>query len=316
MPQPACSVIIRSYNEEKHLGRLLEGIAQQTVKDVEIILVDSGSTDGTLTVAARYPVQVVHIAPEEFTFGRSLNLGIQVASAELLVFASAHVYPVYPDWLEKMLAPFADPQIALVYGKQRGGQSSKYSERQIFASWYPDDAQQYQESPFCNNANAAVRRSLALEHPYNETLPGLEDLEWATRMMNAGYKIHYAPEAEIIHVHNETPRAVFNRYKREAIAFKHIYIHERFGFLDFVRLSARNIVRDMQNAAHDGELLRSFGSIIWFRLCQFWGTYQGYRYSGPLTWQLRQRFYYPNGVSQGNQPIERPVKPIDYHAIE
>ena len=177
MPQPACSVIIRSYNEEKHLGRLLEGIAQQTVKNVEIILVDSGSTDGTLAVAARYPVQVVHIAPEEFTFGRSLNLGIQAASADLLAFASAHVYPVYPDWLEKLLAPFTDPQIALVYGKQRGGETSKYSERQIFASWYPNDAQQYQESPFCNNANAAVRRSLALEHPYNETLPGLEDLE-------------------------------------------------------------------------------------------------------------------------------------------
>ena len=316
MPQPACSVIIRSYNEEKHLGRLLEGIAQQTVKDVEIILVDSGSTDGTLTVAARYPVRVVHIAPEEFTFGRSLNLGIQAASAELLVFASAHVYPVYPDWLEKLLAPFADPQIALVYGKQRGGPSSKYSERQIFASWYPDDAQQYQESPFCNNANAAVRRDLAIEHPYNETLPGLEDLDWATRMMNAGYKIHYAPEAEIIHVHEETPRAVFNRYKREAIAFKHIYIHERFGFLDFVRLSARNILRDMQNAAHDGELLRSFGSIVWFRLCQFWGTYQGYRYSGPLTWQLRQRFYYPNSKLEEKAGEGREVEPITYETLK
>ncbi|HRS75498.1 MAG TPA: glycosyltransferase, partial [Anaerolineaceae bacterium] len=80
MPQPACSIIIRAHNEERHLGRLLEGIAQQTVKDVEIILVDSGSTDGTLAVAARYPVQVVHIAPEEFTFGRSLNLGIQAAN--------------------------------------------------------------------------------------------------------------------------------------------------------------------------------------------------------------------------------------------
>ena len=141
MPQPACSVIIRSYNEEKHLGRLLEGIAQQTVKNVEIILVDSGSTDGTLAAAARYPVQVVHIAPEEFTFGRSLNLGIQAASADLLAFASAHVYPVYTDWLEKLLAPFTDPQFALVYGHQRGGETSKYSERPIFASWYPNDAQ-------------------------------------------------------------------------------------------------------------------------------------------------------------------------------
>ena len=115
---PVCSIIIRSYNEEKHLERLLEGILQQTVNDVEIILVDSGSTDRTLEIASQYPVRLLHIAPQEFTFGRSLNLGIQNAQAEFLVFASAHVYPVYPDWLEKLLEPFSDPQVALVYDKQ------------------------------------------------------------------------------------------------------------------------------------------------------------------------------------------------------
>ena len=130
---PVCSIIIRSYNEEKHLERLLEGILQQTVNDVEIILVDSGSTDRTLEIASQYPVRLLHIAPQEFTFGRSLNLGIQNAQAEFLVFASAHVYPVYPDWLEKLLEPFVDPQVALVYGKQKGGETSKYSEHQIFS---------------------------------------------------------------------------------------------------------------------------------------------------------------------------------------
>ena len=134
MTQPRCSIIIRSYNEEKHIARLLEGIAQQTLQDVEVILVDSGSKDRTVDIAQRYAVNVVRIKPEEFTFGRSLNRGIQAASGEILVFASAHVYPVYPDWLEKLLAPFADPKIALVYGKQRGGETTKYSEEQIFAS--------------------------------------------------------------------------------------------------------------------------------------------------------------------------------------
>ncbi len=309
---PRCAIIIRSFNEEKHIGRLLEGIARQTIRDVEVILVDSGSTDSTLAIASQYPVQVVHIPPKTFTFGRSLNLGIQAASAPLLVFASAHVYPVYPDWLEKLLAPFEDPHIALCYGKQRGGETSKFSEQQIFESWYPDETQQYQDTPFCNNANAAVRRDLALEHPYDETLPGLEDLEWGQWALQAGYKIHYVPEAEIIHVHHETPRGVFNRYKREAIAFKHIFIHERFGFLDFMRLSARNISRDMSNAAKQKVLLKHFFSIIWFRVCQFWGTYQGYRHHGPLTWQLRQRFYYPNGILEANNPKNRDVEPIRY----
>lgn len=316
MTKPQCSIIIRSHNEEKYLGRLLEGILKQTVKDIEIILVDSGSTDNTLGVASRYPVKVISISPQDFTFGRSLNLGIQHASAEFLVFASAHVYPVYPDWLEKLLTPFSDSQIALVYGKQRGGSTTKFSEHQIFASWYPDVTQTYQETAFCNNANAAVRRELTLKYPYNETLPGLEDLDWAQRIMEKGLKVHYSPDAEIIHVHHETPKGVYNRYKREAIAFKHVYIHERFGFLDFVRLSSRNITKDIKYAGQQRLLSKSLFSIFWFRICQFWGTYQGYRHHGPLTWELRKRFYYPEGVSQTYDNAQREVKPILYKNSE
>ena len=71
-----CSIVIRSYNEEKHIGRLLDGIVQQNIQDPEIILVDSGSTDATTTIAASYPVTILHIQPNEFTFGCSQNRGI------------------------------------------------------------------------------------------------------------------------------------------------------------------------------------------------------------------------------------------------
>jgi glycosyltransferase involved in cell wall biosynthesis len=64
-----CSIVIRCYNEEKHIGRLLEGILQQTVKDVEVILVDSGSTDATVAIAQSiYPIKLISIKPEEFSF--------------------------------------------------------------------------------------------------------------------------------------------------------------------------------------------------------------------------------------------------------
>src|SRR5574339_316268 len=122
-----CSIVIRAYNEEKHIGRLLEGIRHQTLKDVEVILVDSGSTDSTVEIAESYGAHIVRIPSEEFTFGRSLNNGIQAATGELVVIASAHVYPVYPDWLESLLRPFADPDIALTYGKQRGPSTARFS---------------------------------------------------------------------------------------------------------------------------------------------------------------------------------------------
>lgn len=308
-----CSIVIRAYNEEQHLGRLLDGILQQTIQDVEIILVDSGSTDGTLALAAQYPVKVAHIQPGEFTFGRSLNLGIAQTRADWVVIASAHVYPVYPDWLERLLAPLAEPQVALAYGKQRGNAASKFSEQQIFARWYPERSDPRQTHPFCNNANAAIRRSLWEQRPYDETVSGLEDLEWAHWAVGQGYHLAYVAEAEIVHVHDETPQGIYNRYRREAMAFKRIFPNERFGRRELLRLVVTNIASDILQATRQGALRASLGSIFWFRWMQFWGTYQGYRHSGPLTWQLRQKFYYPHNPQIHQQPPRRDVEPIQYH---
>ncbi len=233
---PACSIVIRAFNEEKHIQRLLDGINQQTVKEAQVILVDSGSTDLTVKIAREREVEIVNIAPKEFTFGRSLNKGIDRAKYPIIVIASAHVYPIYPDWLEKLLEPFIDPAIALVYGKQRGSESSQFSEQQIFTHWYGDISQNHQDHPFCNNANAAIRRSLWEQHHYDENLPGLEDLEWAKWACENHYHISYSADAVIVHVHDEASTGIHNRYMREGMAFKQIYPHEHFGYSDLFRL--------------------------------------------------------------------------------
>ncbi len=313
MAERQLSIVIRAYNEERHIGRLLDGIQQQTLGETEIILVDSGSSDATVEIARRYPVDVVHIQPEEFTFGRSLNRGMAAAHGEFVAIASAHVYPVYPDWLERLLAPFADPRVALAYGKQRGDASTKFSEQQVFARWYPEVSNLRQTHPFCNNANAAIRRSLWEAHPYDESLSGLEDLDWAHWAVQQGHELAYVAEAEVVHVHEETPRGVYNRYRREAMAFKRIFPHERFGLRDALRLSLSNIASDAWHATRQGVLWGSLGSIFWFRVMQFWGTYQGYRQSGPLTWQLRQTFYYPRGRGVTREQPVRDVEPIRYN---
>lgn len=307
-----CSLIIRAYNEARHLPRLLEGIKRQTVQDVEIILVDSGSTDETVAIAESYSAKIVHISPKEFTFGRSLNLGMAAAARELTVIASAHVYPVYPDWLERLLEPFADASIGLTYGKQRGAETSKFSEHEIFARWFPDVSAPRQAHPFCNNANAAIRRSLWEIHSYDETLTGLEDLAWAKWVQSQGHQLAYVAEAEIIHIHNETPRGVRNRYQREAMAFKRIYPEAHFNAYDFIRMTSGNIFNDLWHAAKQKVLFKSFASIFWFRFNQFWGTYQGYRQSLEWNWSLRQTFYYPRGLEPETYP-KREVEPIRYN---
>jgi glycosyltransferase involved in cell wall biosynthesis len=306
-----CSVVIRSYNEAEHIGRLLEGISHQTIGEAELILVDSGSTDSTVEIAQKHGARALHIPAAEFSFGRSLNLGLQAATHEHVVIASAHVHPVYPDWLECLIRPFEDDEVAVVYGMQRGPATSRFSERQILRQWFPEVDVARQQGPFCNNANAAVRRSLWRKAGYDETLTGLEDVAWAKWAQAQGYHVAYAAHAEIIHVHDETPRRVYERYRREAMAFKQIFPESHFSGYDFARLTATNISSDLQVATTEPRPWRHLPSILWFRFMQFWGTYQGYRHSSPVTQQLRQTFYYPKGRG-GAAATTREVEPIRY----
>ncbi|MBL8080082.1 MAG: glycosyltransferase family 2 protein [Anaerolineales bacterium] len=306
-----CSIVIRAYNEERHIGRLLEGIKQQTVKDVDVILVDSGSTDSTVAIAESYGARIVKIPSVEFTFGRSLNYGIKAARREFIVMASAHVYPVYPDWLEALLNLFQDERVALAYGKQRGPEFAKFSEQQIFHQWYPDVSKLRQETAFCNNANAAIRKSLWEKNPYDETLTGLEDLAWAKWAKEQGHDISYVAEAEIIHVHNETPHGVYNRYRREAMALRKIYPEAHFNFYDFLRLTTTNILSDLWHAMRERVLLKNISSIFWFRFMQFHGTRMGHRETSLVTPQLRETFYYARERKK-KEVGKRSVKPIKY----
>lgn len=311
---PFCSIVIRSYNEQEHIGRLLSGILQQTVDDIEIIVVDSGSTDATLTVASHHPVKILRIEPENFSFGRSLNLGCSASRCDVIVICSGHVYPVHQDWLEQLVAPFADAEVALVYGKQRGNQVTRYSEHQVFARWFPDESNANQTHPFCNNANAAIRRSLWDELRYNEELTGLEDLDWAKRALERKKKIVYVAEAEVVHVHEESPKRIYNRYRREAIALKTIMPEEHLSFREVLRLVVKNIASDYYHAWHDRILLRNLYSIPMFRLMQFCGGYRGFAQRGLVTSKLKRTFYYPRGRKRSKptsgQMDNRPA--VDY----
>ncbi|MBE0577392.1 MAG: glycosyltransferase family 2 protein [Desulfuromonadales bacterium] len=313
------SIIIRCYNEEEHIGRLLSGVLQQTEKDSEIIVVDSGSTDATLAIASRYPVKIISIKKDDFSFGYSLNVGCEASIGKFLVIVSAHVYPVHHDWLEKLLQPFENDRIGLVYGKQRGNDTTKYSEQKVFAKWFPDQSNCNQGNPFCNNANTAVRKDLWERFRYDESLTGLEDLAFAKQLLGAGYKVAYQAESEVIHVHNETWKSLFNRYRREAIALKEILPQERFGLFDFYHMYTKNVFGDCFLAMKEGVFWRNARSILVFRLMQFWGTYRGYTQHGTISRQLKEKFYYPSEVKilkrKKNEIVtERPV--IDYRELE
>ena len=126
------SIVIRTFNEEKHIGNLLRAIKKQDHKDYEVIIVDSGSTDRTLEIVEEFDAEVIKIEPRDFTFGYALNIGCEAASGKYLVFVSAHIIPTDNKWLSNLLIPFQDKKVAMVYGRQIGNSESKFSEKMDF----------------------------------------------------------------------------------------------------------------------------------------------------------------------------------------
>jgi glycosyltransferase involved in cell wall biosynthesis len=292
--RPTASIVIRCYNEADHIGGVLDALSTQSYADFEIIAVDSGSDDGTLDVLESHPVNILRIPKEQFSFGRSLNIGCRQAQGRYLVLLSAHCYPADEHWLANLLEPLEDPEVAAVYGRQRGVETSPFSERQILRRWFSDASVGRQDTPFLNNANCVVRRLVWEQFPYDEDLPGLEDVAWARQVMAEGWHIAYQAEATVHHVHAESRSQTRNRYQREAITFQKVYPNEHFNVFDLWRLSARNIGADWKAARKEGVLAKNWADIVGFRIAQFWGTYKGFHTRWPASSGLKRRFYYPD----------------------
>jgi rhamnosyltransferase len=289
------SVIIRTYNEQKHLRALLQGIADQNRTDVEIetIIVDSGSTDDTLKIAAEFPVRVVPIRKEEFSFGRSLNLGCAAATGEALVFVSGHCIPVGKNWVADLVAPLGKDDVVYTYGGQLGDESSHFSEKQIFGKYFPAESKIPQEGFYCNNANAALLKSAWAAHPYDEELTGLEDMHLAKWHVSHGRKLAYVAEAAVYHLHSESWTQVSRRFEREAIALQHIMPEVHLSWSDVSRYFFSAVFLDLGAALQQRCLRSNFKHILMYRFMQFTGSYRGNHFHRQVSRELKESYFYP-----------------------
>jgi rhamnosyltransferase len=207
-------VVIRTLNESEFIGRCLETLASQLGDfDLDVVVVDSGSEDSTVDIARSHGARIIELPPAEFDYSKALNTGIEAASGDFVVNLSAHAIPLDEQWLESMMAPFVDPRVAGVAGRQVPWPGASWEEvhrlefqfgsvRRVYSSVNAD------EMVFSNSASC-IRRSVWVDAPF--ALPAVEDMDWARRVIAAGWKIVYEPKAAVHHSHHEGVRAKARR---------------------------------------------------------------------------------------------------------
>jgi rhamnosyltransferase len=263
---PVATVLIRTKNEAASIGRLLEILASQTIADrLEAIVVDSGSTDATVQIARDAGATVIEIAPEEFTFGRALNVGSAAAHAPIVIALSAHAFPRDDTWAERLVAKFDRPHVACASWErlEPNGKPLAREVEQDLAAARRDHRLGY------SNAAGAYRTELWRQRPFREDMPGTEDKEWAWHWLCEGWKVVLDPALEVDHDHSRDPlRAVFDRARREWIGYA--------MYLDVPPYPARALIREWWSSL-DGHATHLRARLSPWRFARLVGKYAGLR---------------------------------------
>lgn len=218
MAEPQLSALIRCRDEERGIGSLIDMLRAQTIShSIEIVVVDSGSRDQTVAEVRRRGLEPLRIRPDEFTYGRALNMAAAVASAPVCVSISAHARPRDTGWAARMLSAFRDEQVACACGRDR------HPDLRPLAEPLLQDLEHAQAHPFWGYANSAggFRRDLWRQRPFDERLAASEDLEWADYWQRQGWLVLLDPGLAVQHSHrDEGPLRTFVRIRNEVAAVR------------------------------------------------------------------------------------------------
>ena len=227
------SIVIPVKNGGQDLRRCLDGIARQRVDDeVEVVVVDSGSSDGSDALAESAGARVHRIPPHEFNHGGTRNLGASLARGEALVFTSQDAVAERDDWLALLTAPLRDPGVAGAYGRQVAHEDANPPERFFLDFLYGERARvQRVASPaelsmrttLFSNVNSAIRRDVFERFRFVDDINMSEDQEWSQRVLLAGHAIVYEPRATVRHSHAYTLRTAFRRFYESGLSARRAY---------------------------------------------------------------------------------------------
>jgi rhamnosyltransferase len=235
------ALIILTYNTASWWERLCAGIRRQDLQPERIIIVDSSSQDETEALAHNAGFDVVRIAQKDFNHGGTRQFALQYApDAEIVLYLTQDAILASGSSLRHLLTAFADPQVALAYGRQLPRPEARGIEAHARLFNYPMQSEvrtfacrtsRGLKTIFCSNSFAAYRCSALLEvggFPSNVIFG--EDTVTAGKLLQAGYKVAYVADATVYHSHSYTAMQEFRRYFD--IGVLHIrepWLQETFG---------------------------------------------------------------------------------------
>ncbi len=297
------TIIIPTRNEENNIRTCLDAVFnQQTHYLFEVIVIDSGSTDRTVSIVNRFPkVKLLEIPPETFGHGKTRNLGAETAKGNILVFLNADALPVDSLWLDTLLEPFScekdkKEKIAGVFSRHIPKPGCHlYMARDILSSMPDKPGIRNHAGPMdlmiFSTVSCAIRRGVWQQFPFDPHIAIAEDQHWGNRILEHGFSLSYQPSSRVYHSHNYNPRQLYEvKYKMSAAAprFKNRFTATTMGFILIVGGMLLKIAADtwyilFLSPSSPGKRLslsqkrEEIKIAASARIVSFWGRFKGWR---------------------------------------
>src|SRR6267142_2113552 len=231
MSDPLVSIIMRSYNEAWALRETLPALQAQEYKKWELIVIDSGSTDGSQElIRSAQPKHFIQISPHEYNPAWVMNYGMQLARSEFGIFLNADATPQGPNWLRPLVEALFDPQVAAVFGRQVPRPDCRAVYAHDYERCFGEKRESAEWEHFFSMASSGIRKDIWAQRGFNKRMQYSEDDEYTRWCRAQGYKIIYAPESVAMHSHNYTPAQAYKRSFGEARALAAVWAGERTDF--------------------------------------------------------------------------------------
>jgi rhamnosyltransferase len=219
MSDPLVSIVMRSFNEAWALKDTLPALMAQNWTNWELIVIDSGSSDGSVElVRAAQPRHFIQIQPNQYNPSRVMNHGLRLAQSELCIFLNADATPQGSNWLRPLATALSDPKTAAVFGRQ----IPRPNCQAVFASDYDRCFGPQRESAswehFFSMVSSGLRKDVWLQRGFREDLQYAEDDEYTRWCRAQGYRIAYCAESVAMHSHNYTLRQAYKRAHGDSFA--------------------------------------------------------------------------------------------------
>lgn len=212
MSSPAASIVMRSFNEAWALRETLPALRAQSFTSWELIVIDSGSTDGSSDlIRAAGPAHFVQIASKDYNPSRVMNHGFRLARAPFAIFLNADATPQGPDWLGPLHEALQNPKVAACFGRQ----IPRPDCQAVFACDYDrcfgPDRESARWDHFFSMVSSGLRRDVWERRGFREDLQYAEDDEYTRWCRAQGYEIAYVPASVAMHSHNYTSAQAYKR---------------------------------------------------------------------------------------------------------